>query len=91
LSPPHPAVISNSATYLKALLSTGNYLSFLPRLLVGDSTDLLPLEVDMPSFSADVTMSYRERSLLNPACVEVAETFRIVSAERTERLMAASA
>jgi DNA-binding transcriptional LysR family regulator len=79
LSPPKPAIVSNSATYLKALMLSGDYLSFLPAQLVAGGGELLLLDVPLPAFTPDISLTYKERTLLNPACSEVADVLREVA------------
>jgi DNA-binding transcriptional LysR family regulator len=81
LSPPKPAVVSNSASYLKSLMLKGDYLSFLPGQVAAASEALLPLELQLPRLTAEVSLTYKERTLLNTACLQVAETLREVAAE----------
>lgn len=84
LSPPKPAVVTNSATYLKALVREQDYLSFLPGLLVAGE-NVGALDVGLPEFKADIGLSYKERSLLNPGCRELAELLRETGAELSAR------
>ncbi len=81
LSPPKPSVTSNSASYLKELMRRGGYLSFLPRQLVGDRTGLAIIETDIPKIRPSVTMTYRERSLLDAPCGEFVQAMRSAAAE----------
>jgi DNA-binding transcriptional LysR family regulator len=80
LNAPTPRAVSNSASYIKALLLQGEYLSFLPGLLVRGS-GLAALDVELPAFSADITLTYKERSLRETTVRAVADILREVGAE----------
>ena len=79
LSAPKPAVVTNSASYLKRLLVDQNYLSFLPTHLVA-ADGLSAIDVDFPVFTADVSLTYKERSLTDSACISVVELLRDAAA-----------
>lgn len=82
LAPPKPTVTSNSATYLIALMRRSDCLSFLPRQTVVNEGGLTTIRVaDLPAFEPDVSMTYRERSLNNPAKMEVIQVLRAVAGE----------
>lgn len=81
ISPPKPAVVSNSSTFLRALLHRGDYLSFLPRQLSIAEPGLVAIDVDLESFDADISMTYKERSLADPNCVEVIQVLRTIGWE----------
>lgn len=81
LSPPKPSVTSNSASYLKALIVRGDYLSFLPRQLVCDTPEILAINTDVGQLRPVVSMSYRERSLLDAPVAEFVQALRSAAAE----------
>lgn len=81
LTPPQAAVVSNSATYLKALMLQGGYLSFLPRQLAAAEEGLVAIAVDVPRLEPEVTLTYRERSLADPAVLEMVQALRAAAAE----------
>jgi len=81
LSPPKPAVVSNSSTFLLALLHRGDYLSFLPGQLSGQDAGLVAINVDLEPFDAEISMTYKERSLADPSCVEVIQVLRTIGSE----------
>jgi DNA-binding transcriptional LysR family regulator len=77
LTPPKPSVTSTSASFLKGMLREGDYLSFLPKLLVeADDASIvaLPVAADWPQ--PEVAMSFRERALLKPPVAELVQVFR---------------
>ena len=80
LSVPSAAVASNSASYLCALLKTGDYLSFLPHLLVS-SQGLVPLMVDLPEMRADITATYHPRKMQEAPIALLADILREIGAE----------
>jgi DNA-binding transcriptional LysR family regulator len=79
LSPPKPAVVSNSATYLMSLIRQGDYVSFLPAQLARSSDPLAAIDVLLSPLTADISLTYKQRTLLNTACMEVAEVIREVA------------
>lgn len=81
ISPPKPAVVSNSSTFLLSLLKGGDFLSFLPRQLVGDDVALAPLDVELTRFEPEISATYKERSLKEPAVLEVLQLLRSVAGE----------
>ena len=81
LSPPKPAVVSNSSTFLRGLLRGGEYLSFLPRQLVGQDEALVALDVELTQFEPEISVTYKERSLNEPAVLEVIQVLRGVAGE----------
>ena len=82
LSPPRPAVTSNSASYLKALMRFGDHLSYLPAQLISAETDgLVALAVDAPRLAPEISMSFRERALLRAPVAELVQVLRGASAE----------
>jgi DNA-binding transcriptional LysR family regulator len=91
LSPPRPIVTSNSAAYLAALMRKSDCLSFLPRQTVVGEAGLTTIEVeDLPAFEPDISMTYRERSLNNPAKMEVIQVLRAVAGESGREELAAA-
>jgi len=92
LSPPKPVVTSNSAGYLVALMRRSDFLSFLPRQLVGADGCLTPIEVDgLDRFEPDISITYKERTLADPAKMEVVQVLRAVAGESGRMEMAAVA
>ncbi len=81
LSPPKPLVVSNSATFLKALLRGGDYLAMLPSHLISEEDGLVPLDVALEPLRPEITLTYKARSLTDPAVLEVVQTLRAVAAE----------
>jgi DNA-binding transcriptional LysR family regulator len=81
LSPPKPSVTSNSASYLKGVIRRGDYLSFLPRLLVEGDDGLAQISTTVPTFRPEVSITYKERRLSDPAVTEVVQVLRAVAAE----------
>ncbi len=82
LAPPAPAVTSTSASYLKALMLRGDFLSFLPGQLVSTATDrLVPLPVDMVRAHPDISMTFRERALLKAPVAELVQVLRAAGQE----------
>ena len=82
LSPPRPAVTSNSASYLKALMRLGDHLSYLPAQLVVPEIDgLIALAVDAPRLTPEISMTFRERALLRMPVAELVQVLRAAGAE----------
>lgn len=83
LQPPRPVVVSNSATYLKSLLLREQYLSFLPKQLVrldDQEARLVAVDVELPNLTPEVTVTFRERALLSPACQALVSVLRDIGA-----------
>lgn len=80
LPAPKASVVTNSSTYMKALLREQGYLSFLPGLLVTEDY-FRPIETDLPQFPVEISLTYKERTMLNAACQEVAQALREAAAE----------
>jgi DNA-binding transcriptional LysR family regulator len=83
LEPPKPQVVSNSGGYLQALIRSSDYLSFLPRQLLDlDAGDgLITLDVEMDRLEPEISMSFRERALLNASICEVVQVLRSIGTE----------
>lgn len=82
LAPPRPMATSNSAKYLAALMRRSDCLCFLPSQTVANEVGLTAIRVeDLPAFEPEVSMTYRERSLNNPAKMEVIQVLRAVAGE----------
>jgi DNA-binding transcriptional LysR family regulator len=82
LSPPTPTVTSNSAVFLKAMLASSDAISFLPCQLIAGTRGLTTINVDgLPNFAPEIAMTFRERSLSDPARMEVVQALRAVAAE----------
>jgi DNA-binding transcriptional LysR family regulator len=83
LEPPRPQVVSNSAGFLQALIRSSDYLSFLPRQLLdleGDS-GLTSLDVDMERLEPEISMTFRERALMNAPVAEVVQVLRSIGTD----------
>lgn len=85
LEPPKPQVVSNSASYLQALIRSSDYLSFLPRQLLDVEADdgLITLDVQMERLEPEISMSFRERALLDASISEVVQVMRSISTDFT--------
>jgi len=82
LSAPRPTVTSNSAAFLKAMLTQSDAISFLPCQLMAGTPGLTVLEVEgLRTFEPEIGMTFRERSLGDPARMEVVQALRAVAAE----------
>ena len=82
LVPPEAVITSNSSAFLNAMLQNSNTVSFLPRQLTAGAFGLVALEVEgLPLFKPEITMTYRERALADPACMEMIQAFRAVTTE----------
>ena len=68
LEPPQPWATSNSASYLKALLRRGGYLSFPPRQTIGDPAEegLVAITVDVPAMRPGIMLTTRDRVAASP-------------------------
>ena len=68
LEPPQPWATSNSASYLKALLRRGGYLSFPPRQTIGDPAEegLVAITVDVPAMRPGIMLTTRDRATAWP-------------------------
>lgn len=83
LSPPRPTVTSTSASFLKALMRFGDHLSYLPAQVVDPALDgLVPLAVDGPRLTPEISMTFRERALLRAPVAELVQVLRAAGAER---------
>ncbi len=85
LEPPKPQVVSNSAGYLQSLIRSSDYLSFLPRQLLDlESSDgFITLDVEMARLDPEISMSFRERALLNASICEVVQVLRSIGTDFT--------
>lgn len=83
LAPPQPVATSNSASYLKALIRRGGYLSFLPSQLIGDAAEegLVRIAVDAPAMRPEITLTTRDRALASPPVAELVQVLRRVASE----------
>ena len=68
IEPPQPVATSNSASYLKALLRRGGYLSFPPRQTIGDPAEegLVAITVDVPAMRPGIMLTTRDRVAASP-------------------------
>jgi DNA-binding transcriptional LysR family regulator len=85
LEPVKPQVVSNSAGYLQALIRQGDYLSFLPRQLLDfePAFGIALIDVDMERMEPEISMTFRERALLNAPVAEVVQALRSIGPEFT--------
>ncbi|MGJ7511996.1 LysR family transcriptional regulator [Variovorax sp. GT1P44] len=70
LAPPIASVLSNSASYLRALVLQGPFIGVLPHRLVRPDEragHLVPLPVPGASIEVDITLTYRNRIAMSPA------------------------
>ena len=84
LSPPVPAMVSNSAMFIRTVVAQGDYLSYLPlQSLPGDvrTKDLKALPCEALTRKIDVSVTYRERAVLSPAAQVTLSSLREVIAE----------
>jgi DNA-binding transcriptional LysR family regulator len=83
LEPPKPQVVSNSSGFLQSLIRSSDYLSFLPRQLLDLETSggLVTLDVEMERLDPEISMSFRERSLLNASISEVVQVLRSIGGD----------
>lgn len=83
LEPPMPVATSNSASYLRALMRRGGYLSFLPRQLIGvpEEEGLAVIAVDAPAMRPEITLTTRDRALASPPVAELVQVLRRVAGE----------
>jgi len=83
LHPPPSAVISNSASFITSMVRRGDFLSYLPSLLVRrdhEAGEIVTLDVPELAISIDINVTYRARTAL-PASVEaVIEAVRAAGA-----------
>lgn len=98
LSPPSPAVVSNSAMFIRTVLASSEYLSYLPLQSLpagGRTMQLAALPCEALARQIDVTVTYRERAVLSPsaqamlACLR--EVIRDLEHEAAPALAAAPA
>lgn len=82
LSPPPPALVSNSAVFLRTVLQDGNFLSYLSMQSVPKAQARSPAIVALPCESLrrriEVTVTYRERAVLSPASHAILSAVREV-------------
>ncbi|MEM6850454.1 MAG: LysR family transcriptional regulator [Pseudomonadota bacterium] len=74
IEPPRPHVESNSAAYIKSLLLTGKYLSFLPHQLIraaDQKTSIIAIDADAPNLKPPVTVTQRRNAVQSPAGANV--------------------
>jgi DNA-binding transcriptional LysR family regulator len=87
LEPPRAQVESNSAAYLKSLILSGDYLSYLPYQLVrsGDQAGrIVMLDADVPRLEPPVSVTYREGAIRSPAVAFAVGVFKAVGKELAE-------
>jgi DNA-binding transcriptional LysR family regulator len=84
LTPPQPAVISNSASFITGMLRAGDFLSYLPALLVRDDVEagtIVLLDAPELDVTIDISISYRSGAALPSAVGAVIEAIRTVFAD----------
>ena len=85
LHPPAPAVISNSASFITAMVRSGDFLSYLPALLIARdraAAEIVELEVPELSVAIDVNVTYLARAALSATVSAAVDTIRTVCAGR---------
>lgn len=89
LTPPVASVVSNSASYLRALLLHGNFVGVLPHRLVSRDEKngwLVPLNLPDARIQMDITLSYKNRVTLAPASRALMTILRdLINAPEFER------
>lgn len=81
LSPPSPAVVSNSAMFIRTALLNSHYLSYLPLESLPTqvrNVQLIALPCDALTRRIEVTVTYRERTVLSPSAHAILSTLRDV-------------
>lgn len=81
LSPPAPAVVSNSAVYIRTVLLESNFLSYLPLQSLpahARTRYVVALACDALTRRIEVTVTYRERAVLSPAAHAILAAMREV-------------
>lgn len=83
LEPPTPQVVSNSAGYLQSLIRSSDYISFLPRQLLDleAAGGLTALDVEMEQLEPEISMTFRERALMNAPVCEVVQVLRSIGTD----------
>jgi len=81
LAAPDPDIVSNSSTYLKQMLRCEDVISYLPRQLFKKELqrgEMAVLDVPGLEHEIDVTLTFRERAIVTPACREFINLLREV-------------
>ncbi len=79
LEPPRPRIVSSSAGYLQALIRQSDHLSFLPRQLLDlEGGGFTTLDVDMARLEPEISMTFRERTLMKAHVSEVVQILRAI-------------
>lgn len=84
LAPPVPAMVSNSAVFIRTVVWQGEYLSYLPLQSLptdGPNQDLKALRCTALTRRIDVSVTYRERAMMSPAAQATLSSFREVIEE----------
>lgn len=84
LPPPVPAMVSNSAVFIRTVVWQGDYLSYLPLQSLphdGPNPDLQAVRCPSLTRRIDVSVTYRERAMMSPAAQATLSTFREVIEE----------
>ncbi len=81
LAAPDPDIVSNSSTYIEQMLLSEDLVSYLPRQLLKEDIrrgEIVEVEVAGLVHETDVTLTYRERAVITPACREFINILRQV-------------
>lgn len=83
LDPPMPQVVSNSGGYLQALIRSSDHISFLPRQLLDLEAGggFVTLDVEMEQLEPEISMTFRERALMNAPVCEVVQVLRSIGSD----------
>jgi len=86
LAPLVASVESNSSNYLKAMLAGNRFITYLPRqsVMQEERTGLIkPLDIPELTLEIGVTISYRERAVVSPACRMLMQHLRALGEEQS--------
>jgi DNA-binding transcriptional LysR family regulator len=84
LPPPAPTVISNSASFITSMVREGDFLTYLPSLLVSRVRNvgaIVPIAAAGLTVPIDINITFRSRSALPAAVSAVIEAVRSASAD----------
>lgn len=87
LPPPSPTVVSNSASFITSMVREGDFLSYLPSLLVSRVRKvgaIVPIAAVGLTVPIDINITFRSRSALPAAVSAVIEAVRATSVELRE-------
>lgn len=88
LHPPSSAVMSNSASFITSMVRGGDFLSYLPRLLVeghNEAGEIVVLDTPELAVSIDVNVTFLARSALSATVSAAVDTIRDVCADGGRR------